>query len=70
MMCWQIANGALYTTDEFGRQQVEEVHTAKLDKLVELVNLLDTNVIIPYYFKHDFARITARLHKEGIPFAA
>lgn len=70
MMCWQIANGALYTTDDFGRKEAKELHTAKLDKMVELIDQLDANVIIPYYFQHDFARITARLHKEGMSFAS
>jgi hypothetical protein len=70
MMCWQLANGALYTSDDFGQKQAKEVHTRKLDKLVELIDVLDTNLIIPYYFQHDFARITARLNKEGMAFTS
>jgi hypothetical protein len=70
MMCWQIANGAIYKTDEFGQQSVEELHSAKLDKLVELIDTLGTNCIIPYYFKHDYARIVQRLAKEGIGFSS
>lgn len=69
MMCWQFANGAIYKTDEFGRKTVVELHDAKLTKCVELIDLLNANVIVPYYFKHDLERIKTRLHKEGMAFA-
>jgi SNF2 family DNA or RNA helicase len=69
MMCWQIANGALYTTDEMGRRTWKEVHTRKLDKLVELIDMNDQNRLIPYQFNHDLERITARFKKEGIPYS-
>jgi len=67
-MCWQICNGALYATDDHGRKDWREIHTGKLDKLVELVDSLDQHSIIPYWFNHDRDRIVARFHKEGIPF--
>ncbi len=70
MMCWQIANGAIYATDDFGRKVAKEVHTQKLDKMVELIDRIDANIVIPYYFQHDFARITARLQKEGMAFTS
>lgn len=69
MMCWQIANGALYVQDEFGVNQAQELHSAKLDKMVEVLELIDANTIIPYYFKHDFERIRARLEKEKMAYA-
>lgn len=69
MMCWQIANGAFYATDDYGAKYVQEVHDRKLDKLVELIDILNTNVVIPYYFQHDFDRITRRLKKEGMDYA-
>lgn len=69
MMCWQIANGALYSIDEFGRQQWTELHTGKLDKLCELTDTISANAMIPYWFRHDLARIKARFDKEGIPYA-
>lgn len=69
MMCWQICNGAIYSTDEFGRKEWKEVHTRKLDKLIELIDGLDQNRLIPYWFNHDRDRITARFLKEGIPYA-
>lgn len=70
MMCWQIANGAIYKTDDFGRKDVAELHDAKLDKLAELIERINTSVIVPYYFQHDYARIVRRLTKEGMHFAS
>lgn len=68
MMCWQICNGAIYSTDEMGKKDWKEVHTRKLDKLVELIDENDQTRLIPYWFNHDRERIVARFHKEGIPF--
>lgn len=68
-MCWQICNGALYTVDEMGRKVWRELHTRKLDKLVELVDELDTSLLIPYWFNHDRDRIIARFKAEGIPYS-
>lgn len=70
MMCWQLCNGAVYQTDEFGKKSWTEVHQVKLDYLVELVDTLNANCIIPYWFKHDLERIKARFDKEGIPMVA
>jgi SNF2 family DNA or RNA helicase len=69
MMCWQFANGAIWRVDEFGKREWVELHQAKLDKAVELIELLDTNLIIPYYFQHDIARLKARFDKEGISYS-
>jgi SNF2 family DNA or RNA helicase len=69
LMCWQFANGAVYSQDEMGNKIWTELHTGKLDKLVELIDTLNANVIVPYYFKHDFERLKARFHKEGMAFA-
>lgn len=69
MMCWQIANGAIYKTDDYGRKEVAELHEAKLGKLVELIDRINGNVIIPYYFQHDYSRIVNRLVKEKMHFA-
>lgn len=70
MMCWQICNGAIYVTDEFGQKAAREVHTLKLDKMVELIDRIDSNIIIPYFFQHDYARIVERLRKEGMAFSS
>lgn len=69
MMCWQFANGAIWRVDDFGKRDWVELHNHKLDKIVELLDLLDTNVIIPYYFKHDLVRLRARFDKEGISYS-
>lgn len=68
-MCWQICNGALYSTDEYGKKTWSEIHSRKLDKLVEIVNDLDTSALIPYWFNHDRERIMARFKAEGIPYS-
>lgn len=70
MMCWQFANGAIYKEDAFGRKEVEVLHNAKLDKMVELIDRTNTNIVLPYYFKHDFARIVQRLDKEKMHWAS
>lgn len=69
MMCWQICNGAIYATDEMGRKDWKELHTRKLDKLVELIDETEQNRLIPYWFNHDRDRIIGRFHKEGVPFS-
>jgi hypothetical protein len=69
MMCWQFANGAIYRTDDFGRKEWVELHASKLDKCVELIDLLNANVIVPYYFKHDLERLKAKFQKEGMAYA-
>ena len=70
MMCWQMANGHIYSTDDFGNKVFKAIHDAKLDKMVELVDRINTNIIMPYYFKSDFARIVERLDKEKMDWAA
>lgn len=62
MMCWQIANGAIYKTDDYGTRSWEEMHEEKLKQLVDLVDTLNTNVIIVYNFEHDLIRIKQRFH--------
>ena len=69
MMCWQICNGAIYGVDENGGKEWKELHSRKLDKLVEIVNELDQHALIPYWFNHDRDRIVARFKAEGIPYA-
>lgn len=69
MMCWQIANGAMYVQDQFGVNTAQELHTAKLDKMVEVLDTINANTIVPYYFRHDFERIRARLEKEKMAYS-
>jgi len=69
MMCWQLCNGALYTVDQYGKKIWQEVHTGKLDKLVEIIDEQDQHRLIAYNFNHDLERIIARFKKEGIPYS-
>lgn len=69
MMCWQLANGAMYVTDDYGRKEAQEFHDNKLDMLIEVLNTINAPTIVTYYFKHDLARIKERLAKEGIDYA-
>jgi len=55
--CLQMANGALYTSDGLW----EEVHSAKLEALNEIVEeAAGAPLIVAYQFKHDLARILKR----------
>lgn len=68
MMCWQMCNGAVYYVDDFGRKHWSHLHDEKLDVLIDLIDTLNTNVMIPYWFKHDLERIQARFQKEHIAY--
>ena len=54
----QMCNGFAYTDDE---GNWEEVHTAKIDRLVELVAEINAPVIVLYEYKADLQRIKAAL---------
>lgn len=69
MMCWQFANGAIWHVDDFGKRQWSELHTAKIDRTIELIDTLNANVLVPYYFNHDRDRLIAKFKKEGMAFA-
>lgn len=61
----QLANGAVY--DEF--QQVHEIHDAKIETLVELLEGLrerGKQALVFYNFRHDRDRIWRRLVAEGV----
>jgi len=68
-LCWQYCQGAVYQTDDYGRKEWKELHTLKLDKLVEIIDEQDQHRLITYHFNHDLERIVARFKKEGIPYA-
>jgi hypothetical protein len=65
MMCWQFANGAIYRTDEFGKKDWVLLHDTKLDKCVELIDTLNANVLVPYYFKHDSGTPESPVRERG-----
>lgn len=59
-LCRQIASGSLYGED----RQIVEVHDAKLDALVDLVDELNgKSLLIGYCFKHELAKIRKRFPK-------
>ena len=57
----QFANGAVY--DSAGH--VQEVHTAKLDALAEILDAVQSPVLIFYWYQHDLERL-----KKKFPLAA
>jgi SNF2 family DNA or RNA helicase len=71
--CWQIANGGLYykREDEL-RNRPKQLHDAKTDALVDLVEELQGGqLLVAYWFKHDLMRIEAAMKKVlGKQFAA
>jgi hypothetical protein len=68
MLCHQMANGFVYYSDEHGSQLTEILHDRKLDKMLELIELIDSNVVIAFHFKADQDRIIKALRLAGIQF--
>jgi len=55
--CWQLANGAIYDDPE-ERDSWTEIHTVKLEALRrEIDQAVGQPVIVPYWFRHDRARL-------------
>ena len=62
----QMANGAIYTDDG----ETIAIHDRKLDALEDLIEAANGKpVLVAYWFRHDLARISKRLHKLHIPFS-
>ncbi|MGX8701805.1 SNF2-related protein [Caproiciproducens sp.] len=62
----QMSNGAVY--DDVG--DTIHIHDRKLDALEDLIEAANGKpVLVAYWFKHDLARISERLHKLHIPFS-
>lgn len=62
----QMANGAVYSDTG----EVIHIHDRKLDALEDLIEAANGKpVLVAYWFKHDLARISERLHKLHIPFS-
>lgn len=58
----QLANGAVYSDDE----DILIIHDRKLDALEDILEAANGKpLLIAYWFKHDFVRITERLRKIG-----
>jgi SNF2 family DNA or RNA helicase len=67
-MCHQITNGFLYKTDEnTNRQTTEHLHDLKLHKLLDVLERINSHVIIAYWFVADRERIIDFLTSKGLP---
>lgn len=61
----QLANGAIYTDDE--DKPVSVFHDKKLDALEDIIESANGKpILVAYWFKHDYDRITERLSNLGI----
>ncbi len=61
-----MANGAVYSNTG----DIVHIHDRKLDALEDLIEAANGKpVLVAYWFKHDLARISERLHKLHIPFS-
>lgn len=62
----QMANGAIYTDDG----EAITIHERKLDALEDVIESMNGRpLLVAYWFRHDFERISERLHALHIPFA-
>lgn len=53
----QFSNGAVYNKD----REVRHIHDEKLERLVELIEAANSNVLVFYQYKHDVPRINKAL---------
>ena len=61
----QMANGAVYSD----KKQVITYHDRKLDALEDIIEAANGKpILVAYWFKHDFDRITKRLQKMGVDY--
>ena len=62
----QMANGAIYTDSG----EPVTIHERKLDALEDIIESMNGRpLLVAYWFRHDFERISERLHSLHIPFA-
>ena len=62
----QMANGAIYTDDG----ETVRIHDRKLDALEDIIESMNGRpLLVAYWFRHDFERISERLYALHIPFA-
>ena len=62
----QMANGAIYTDSG----EAITIHDRKLDALEDIIESMNGRpLLVAYWFRHDFERISERLHSLHIPFA-
>lgn len=62
----QMANGAIYDDE----RTVHCIHDRKLDALEDIIESMNGKpLLVAYWFKHDFERISQRLRQNHIPFS-
>ena len=61
----QMANGAVYADDE----EILEIHDKKLDALEDIIEAASKPILVAYWYRHDYERISRRLQKLKIPFS-
>lgn len=62
----QMANGAIYDDEH----TVHCIHDRKLDALEDIIESMNGKpLLVAYWFKHDFERISQRLRQKHIPFS-
>jgi SNF2 family DNA or RNA helicase len=62
----QMSNGAVYNDDG----DVVTIHSRKLDALEDLIEAANGKpILVAYWFKHDYDRITERLRSIGVRYA-
>lgn len=61
--CHQIANGAIFLTDEGNETVWQKIHDAKLEALEAVVEETGCPMLVAYYFKHDLARLRKKWPK-------
>lgn len=60
----QIANGAIYIEDDSPEKGYVEIHNRKLDVLAQILEESEgKNVMVFYWFKHDYERLMRRFKK-------
>ncbi|MFR1708898.1 MAG: SNF2-related protein [Clostridium sp.] len=61
----QMANGAVYSDEE----DIVIIHERKLDALEDIIEAANGKpILVAYWYKHDFDRITKRLRKVGVEY--
>lgn len=61
----QMANGAVYSDDN----SIIHVHDRKLDALTDIIESMNGNpLLVAYWYRHDYDRITKHLTENNIPF--
>lgn len=61
----QMANGAVYTDDG----GTANIHDRKLDALEDIIEAANGKpILVAYWYKHDYGRITERLQKLGVEY--